>query len=231
VETVAHPVVRYEGVVVPGEGGEALMGGIWFTADTHFRHAMVAGLRGFETAEEHDSLLVQRWNRTVQPDDVVWHLGDVGMGKPGGFWPSVDALNGTIHLITGNHDQVWPGHRDSHKHQREWLDHFASVQAFARRKTGAQHTLLSHFPYSGDHTAEDRCGQYRLRDEGLWLLHGHTHGREKLGPFTLPAVVFGGEPSPRGRQIHVGLDAWDLRPVALHVIEQLITAQDQQAAA
>ena len=150
-----------------------MSGGIWFTSDTHFRHAMVAQIRGFSSAEEHDEAVIGRWNEAVKAADTVWHLGDVGMRS--GFLPLVGRLNGTIHLIAGNHDAAWPGHRDAYKHQREWLEHFASVQAFARRKIGGHQVLLSHFPYEGDHTAEDRCGQYRLRDEGLWLLHGHTH--------------------------------------------------------
>jgi calcineurin-like phosphoesterase family protein len=58
----------------------------------------------------------------------------------------------------------------------------------------------------------------------MWLLHGHTHSREKTGPSRLPVVTFGGGPSWPGRQVHVGLDAWDLRPVPLHVIEQVFMA-------
>ncbi|HUK71381.1 MAG TPA: metallophosphoesterase family protein [Streptosporangiaceae bacterium] len=201
------------------------MGGIWFTSDTHFRHKMVAGLRGFETPEAHDYEIVRRWNAAVRPEDAVWHLGDVGMGKTDdAFWACVDALNGTKHLITGNHDAAWPGHRDSHKRQREWLDHFASVQALARRRIGEHHVLLSHFPYQGDHTEVDRCGQYRLRDLGMWLLHGHTHSKERRGPFHPGIAMLGAEPQPVMRQLHVGLDAWDLTPVPLHVVEREIAA-------
>jgi calcineurin-like phosphoesterase family protein len=208
------------------------MGTVFFTSDTHFAHRLVADLRGFASPEEHDDAIVANWNRAVGRDDIVFHLGDVGMGRPSAFWPWVDALNGEIHLITGNHDAVWPGHRDAHKHQREWLDHFASVQAFARRKIAGEQVLLSHFPYEGggDHTAEERYPQYRLPDLGLWLLHGHTHSTERRGPFRLPVCAFGQEPQPRGRQLHVGLDAWDPAPVPLHVIEKLIAGEAREAA-
>jgi calcineurin-like phosphoesterase family protein len=198
------------------------MTSVWYTADTHFTHRMVAELRGFASSAGHDEVIVANWNAVVGRDDTVWHLGDVGLGKPALILPWAARLNGAIHLITGNHDAVWPGHRDSHKHQREWLEHFASVQSFARRKIGGRYVLLSHFPYDGDHTAEDRHRQFRLRDEGTWLLHGHTHGRERLGQVTLPPVTFGGEGAWRGRQLHVGLDAWDLRPVPQCEVERLI---------
>lgn len=207
-----------------------MSGGIFYTSDTHFCHKMVAGLRGFGSAGEHDEAVIANWNATVAPGDTVWHLGDVGLGKAAVILPCVDRLNGTIHLITGNHDAPWPAHRDSFRHQRLWLGWFATVQAFARRKIGTTHVLLSHFPYDGDHTAGDRASQYRLRDEGMWLLHGHTHGKERLGqPSYIHAATGPDEPplvTVRGRAVHVGLDAWDLRPVAGEVIGKLIAAED-----
>jgi len=201
------------------------MGGAWFTSDTHFNHAMVAGLRGFASAEEHNEAVIVNWNAAVSRDDIVWHLGDVGMRKP--FLPLIKRLNGTIHLVAGNHDAVWPGHRDAFRHQREWLEVFASVQPFARRRLGGHHVLLSHFPYAGDHTEQDRHLQYRLRDEGAWLLHGHTHGKERMTFTECPFVPFRGEPAWRGRQVHVGLDAWDLRPAAAHEVEALICERER----
>jgi len=131
-----------------------------------------------------------------------------------GYWetsPSlprqlIAELPGTKHLIAGNHDRCHPMHRDAHNWQRRYLEVFDSVQSFARRRIAGRQVMLSHFPFSGDHTFEDRYTQYRLRDEGAWLLHGHTHSMSK------------GE----GRQIHVGADAWGMAPVSLEVIEKMV---------
>ncbi|MEU4671139.1 metallophosphoesterase family protein [Amycolatopsis sp. NPDC023774] len=180
---------------------------VWFTADTHFDHQLVAGLRGFETPPEHDAFVVERWNATVRPGDQVWHLGDVGMGRLARFADTLRQLNGEIHLITGNHDEPWPGLRQAHRHQRAWLEHFATVQAFARRRIAGQNVLLSHFPYEGDHVGEDRGSQYRLPDEGLWLLHGHVHSAWRK----------------RGRQLNVGMDVNDLRPIHLDAVTTELT--------
>src|ERR1035441_3006398 len=195
---------------------------IWFTSDTHFNHLMVAQVRGFETAEKHDETIIANWNSVVMPDDTVWHLGDVGLGRWSTLRPKVCELNGLKHLITGNHDATFPGARDSHKHQLEWMDTFLSVQAYARRRICDEQVLLSHFPYTGDHSEEDRYTQYRLRDEGLYLLHGHTHSWKKLALPSFRVNILGGEPQRRGRMIHVGLDAWDFKPVSLSVIEKMI---------
>lgn len=188
------------------------MSGTWFTSDTHFDHTLVAGLRGFDSTEEHDKALVANWNAVVRPADRVWHLGDVGMGRLARFADRLGELNGEIHLITGNHDACSPIHRDAHKHQADWLNlGFASIQAYARVRLRGANLLLSHFPYrgSGDHTAEERYSQYRFVDDGLWLLHGHTHSTERQ----------------RGRQIHVGLDAWNLAPVSVDTISDMIAPQ------
>lgn len=168
----------------------------------------MVGKRGFTDPDEHDWTIIKRHNEIVTPDDIVWMHGDVGLGSDDQVLTLASALNGEKHLITGNHDRCWPGHRDAHKHQRQWLEVFASVQAFARRRIGDHEVLLSHLPYDGDHTPEDRHTQFRLRDEGLWLLCGHVHGLWKV--------------HPGGRQINVGLDVWELAPVAEDVLAKMM---------
>jgi calcineurin-like phosphoesterase family protein len=172
---------------------------VFFTSDTHFCHCMVAGLRGFGTSEEHDEMIIGNWNRTVRPDDLVWHLGDVGLGNEARILEQASRLNGRKQLITGNHDSCWPGNRGARSRQRRWLEVFESVQAFARIRIDGRPVLLSHFPYEGDHTGEDRCTQYRLPNEGLWLIHGHTHQPDQIDGL---------------RSLHTGLDGWGLHPVS-----------------
>lgn len=50
--------------------------------------------------------LVLRWNQRVQPDDIVYHLGDVFLGPREAAAPILARLNGSIVLIKGNHDRV-----------------------------------------------------------------------------------------------------------------------------
>jgi calcineurin-like phosphoesterase family protein len=182
----------------------------WFTSDTHFRHPNVARRRGFDTAEEHDEEIARRWNARVRPDDTVWHLGDVGRG--GDRYEDVlvlsvvAGLNGTKHLVLGNHDAPHPLHSDSHKHQRRWLEVFDSVQSVARRKWEGETVLLSHFPYTGDHTTVDRHPEFRLPDKGFRLLHGHLHGHRPHLP----------------RMVDVGVDMWDFAPVPVETVMGLL---------
>lgn len=186
---------------------------VYFTSDTHFSHLLPAQHRGFTTSEEHDEHVVETWNKVVRPDDTVWHLGDVAMGGPARWAHYIDRLNGSIHLIAGNHDPVHPMHRDSHQKQRAWLEHFASVQTMARRRLGGVHTvMLSHFPYSGEgqRNMADRHTQYRLRNEGMPLIHGHTHDPDQRLSFDKNTPM-----------VHVGWDAWG-RPVSLDEVLDLL---------
>ncbi|WP_072689310.1 metallophosphoesterase [Rhodococcus marinonascens] len=191
---------------------------VYFTADLHLGHEKIADHRGHTSIEEHDQAIMDTIV-ALPHGSHLWVLGDLTIGRRRdedkwlrelGVVAQVRALD--LHLVPGNHDSCHPMHRDSHRHQRGFLHVFESVQPFARRRIAGHDVLLSHFPYQGDHTAEDRATQYRLRDEGLWLLHGHTHSSEKR--------------STR-RQIHVGWDAWQ-RPAHLDEIVELIESGDHQ---
>lgn len=189
---------------------------VWFTADLHIGHRLVAGLRGFEDdPARHDAELARGWDARVAGTDVVWLLGDISGGGRGSQQRALAwlaARPGTKHLIGGNHDSVHPMHEDAHKALPAYLGVFASVQQSARRKLAGRQLLLSHFPYldatdSGEGRAARRFDQWRLPDCGAWLLHGHTHGTaRRSGP----------------RSIHVGLDAWGLAPVAIDEIVQIL---------
>jgi len=197
------------------------MSTVWYTSDLHFGHRLVAGHRGFFKADrtvdtaDHDEHIVAVWNQHVRPEDTVWILGDMSMRGPKAFGPYVERLNGTLHLIAGNHDSVHPMHRDSFKHQRAWLDFFASVQTAARRKFNGHEVLLSHFPYRGEgaRNQPDRYTQWRLPDEGLPLIHGHTHDPNQRLSGTCPDYG--------SRMVHVGWDAWG-RPVSQNEVAELL---------
>ncbi|HAR41171.1 MAG TPA: hypothetical protein DCS07_00820 [Bdellovibrionales bacterium] len=55
---------------------------IYFTADHHFSHKNIIKYCGrpFQSAEEMNAVMIQRWNETVQPGDTVFYLGDFSLG-------------------------------------------------------------------------------------------------------------------------------------------------------
>lgn len=162
----------------------------FYTADTHFHHDFVAGTRGFDAAEAHDEELIENFNRALHKNDHLWILGDVFMGSVTEGLKTVARLNGVKHLVLGNHDAAHPMHRKSHTQLKRFYEVFDSVHLHEQHRIAGQKVNLSHFPYSGDHKPADRHKQWRLRDEGLPLLHGHVHAEWQF----------------RGHQANVGID-------------------------
>lgn len=186
------------------------MSQIWLTSDTHLGHDFVARTRGFEDHAEHDDHLARRWDKRVRDGDEVWVLGDIAMN---GWAERIEWFadrRGIKHIVLGNHDRAHPMNRNAHQHLTTYLCHgFSSVQTVAQLSHKGQRVLLSHFPYDGEGytrgTSHDRATQWRLRDEGQPLLHGHCHDaiRYRKSHYDTPMH-------------HVGLDAWDLAPVTIH---------------
>lgn len=57
-----------------------MMPSVYVIADLHLGHENVAKWRGFQSIEEHDQLIIDNWNKTVNPTDTVWILGDCVLG-------------------------------------------------------------------------------------------------------------------------------------------------------
>lgn len=188
----------------------------YYWSDLHLGHQKVAEIRGFKTVEGHDEFLMDSWQSTVSPQDHVWILGDISSGGSDGESKALElikSLNGTKHLIAGNHDSVSSIHRDSWKHQEKFRDVFASVENFARHRIAKTEVLLSHFPYEGDHSGkEERYSQYRLKDLGSFLIHGHVHD-EWLACESAKGSVM----------LNVGVDKWST-PVHLDKISRFMRA-------
>lgn len=184
----------------------------WFTSDTHFGHARIVELsdRPFQDVQHMNEMLIKNWNDVVAPEDFVYHLGDVALGPIEDSLALIKRLNGTKIHITGNHDRNFAGGKKSKGMTPEvWHFEYRKYGFAATRPEIKSFTIdgrdfaMSHFPYGGDHFDKDRYIEYRLADNGRVLLHGHTHSTEN---FSLSAK---GTP-----QVHVGVDAWDYRPVS-----------------
>ncbi len=132
----------------------------FWTSDTHFGHRKICeySARPFSSVEEMDRELVRRWNAKVPKKATVWHLGDFAFLPAKDIWSLVSALNGTIHLLLGNHD---------FKRAARATDAFASVHQLVEGRLDGKRITLFHYPiheWNGSH-------------RGAWHLHGHSHGQ------------------------------------------------------
>ena len=139
---------------------------VWFTSDTHFGHKNIIKLthRPFNSVEEMDSTLINNWNSVVQPNDLVFHLGDFAYANPKRWKALVQSLNGQIHLIIGNHDELrYPGH--------EVFDSFFEVYNQLTLKIDDKTVYLNHYPFL--------CYGGTYSKEPVYQLYGHVHSGPK----------------------------------------------------
>lgn len=226
------------------------MSTVWFISDLHIGHSKVASHRAdeagitrtmvrndcglYEADPEfdvrwHDTSLAEHWDAVVGRDDVVHVLGDISSGTDKAQRNALEWLSerpGRKRLKYGNHDGPHDMNRDSAKYWRMYAESevFEDMRLHGRMRIPLSHghaeVLLSHFPYVGDR-GPDRHTQWRLPNEGLPIIHGHTHSQERVSYGTsLPTDEPGGWFRPV--QINVAPEAWDRHPVHISEISAIL---------
>lgn len=110
-----------------------------YIADLHFDHANMIrhANRPYLNVDRMNEALLRIWNGHVAPADHVYVLGDLFF-KTNDPERILTKLNGTLHLIMGNHDHTWlkPRHRT----------YFKSIQDIQIVKDGGTSVVLCHYP-------------------------------------------------------------------------------------
>lgn len=174
----------------------------FYTADTHFGHKRIIELSGrpFRDVDHMNHVIVNNINEVAGPDDELWILGDMAMGTLVESLELIKLINPSVHLVNGNHDRTWRGAKEKDRAKTPLYIEagIQSIQDEAIHNLDGTPVRLSHFPYAGDHTEEDRHVEWRPKDDGMWLLCGHVH--ESWGQ--------------QGRMINVGVDVRNFYPVS-----------------
>lgn len=121
---------------------------IYLTGCTHFDHGNIIKYanRPFKDVDEMNETLVNNWNKRVNKNDTVYHLGDFCFKyNKIDYWRS--RLNGTIIQIKGNHDPKNTG------------------TIYREINHGKKKVVLFHYPI------DEWNGYYR----GAYHFHCHTH--------------------------------------------------------
>lgn len=219
----------------------------WFTSDTHFGHARIIELcnRPFANVDFMREMIVNNWNAIVSPSDRVFHLGDVALGPIHDSLQVIKRLNGRKTLIIGNHDRNFRGFGRSHGLEPdEWdqvyvdagFDEVWQSMVLVNYANLPPVVNLSHFPYEGDSHGDERHASYRFQDQGIPLVHGHTHSTGDPITYTSHTRQVPDPEDETGKgkitvpdptvQLHVGMDAWNFMPVSdVDVRKQIEAAQ------
>lgn len=171
----------------------------FWTADLHFFHTNVIEYcrRPFKDIDDMHEAIVNGWNQRVSDRDLVWVIGDVAFASPKKVRPFIDRMDGYKILVRGNHD---PKPKDCLK-----MGFNAVIDGPLEVQIGGLRCLVSHYPYHDPR--DERYVERRPKDNGLWLIHGHVHSEWKV----------------KDRQINVGCDAWDFKPIDTETIKSVIS--------
>lgn len=135
---------------------------IYFTSDVHFWHKNILRFcpttRKGNTVEEMNELLIENWNKQVQPNDRVYCLGDTFFCDAEKAIAIMKRLNGRIHLVYGNHDNVI-------RSNGTLRDMFESVSDYKEIKIGDQLVCMFHYP----------VWEWRNMHYGSYMFYGHIH--------------------------------------------------------
>ena len=75
----------------------------WLISDTHFFHVNIG--QYCSRPDGWQDLIIENWNRWIGPKEIVFHLGDLVLGKKENAQALIPLLNGKLYLIRGNHDR------------------------------------------------------------------------------------------------------------------------------
>jgi calcineurin-like phosphoesterase family protein len=75
----------------------------WIISDTHFFHENIG--RYCDRPDGWQEMIIDNWNRLIQPEEVVFHVGDLALGRRENIEGLAPLLNGRLYLMRGNHDR------------------------------------------------------------------------------------------------------------------------------
>lgn len=173
----------------------------YFTSDLHFGHKNIITFcnRPYKDTQEMNEELIKNYRNVVTDRDTVIFVGDVFFVGKERAKEIMARLPGYKILVRGNHDRdpAW------------MLDvGFDAVVDTMRIRVADRMALVSHYPYRPlvrDAWAKHYDKQPERKD-GQLLIHGHTHSKEKFSKDS----------------IHVGVDAWNYRPVPMAALERIL---------
>ena len=135
----------------------------WVTSDLHFDHSNIMKYspkyRQFNDVDHMNNEIIRIWNEKVEPDDLVYLLGDIAFCNAFKAVQFMKQLNGRKILIEGNHDHKLVNN-DFFRKQFEEIHKYLEI-VYNKHKI-----CMFHYPIS----------EWNQCHRGSIMLHGHLHG-------------------------------------------------------
>ena len=148
---------------------------VYFTSDTHFSsdRALELSKRPFLDVDDMDLKLIEKWNNTVKPCDVLIHCGDFG------DYSKIKYLNGKeINLLFGNYEYKEIGNTSSKEYAEMLKAEYRFDKIFIKPtkiKINKNYFVIGHEPIE--------TKDFSDKNGNIFCLFGHIHGRQKIKKF------------------------------------------------
>ena len=149
---------------------------IWFFSDHHFGHSNILKFTDsksgelirpmFRDVDHMDEYMIDMWNETIKPGDLVWHGGDITFDRKKFTDSILNILHGKLRITLGNHDDA------------KFLASLGRIEKIVvTRRFDEFGFIASHYP---------------LHESSLWnhsqqknvvSVHGHTHTNNVVGKY------------------------------------------------
>jgi len=176
-----------------------------------------------QCVKEMNETIIKRYNYLVQPNDIVYFLGDIGFRNAFSCRQIINQLNGIKILVLGNHDRwgIFSYYNMG----------FSAVVQEAEIRVGKDWVTLAHYPRRWPWEIAKILWLYirkmrkrkrpwsqiiqKLKKEWKWTkfprrkqwhICGHVHEKWKI----------------KGRNINISVDQWNFSPVRFEEIVKII---------
>ena len=173
------------------------MSNIYLTSDFHFGHNrdFLYQPRGFASIEEHDEVVIERFNSVVREEDEAIILGDLMLNDNEHGMECLRRLHGRLHILRGNHDSA------NRMALYRSLPAVVQIEDIINLKYKGYHFYCSHYPTLTSNNDLNKPMKARVLN-----LCGHSHAQDKWLHWN-PWYCY-----------HVELDAHSCFPVSIDTI-------------
>jgi len=137
----------------------------WITSDLHFGHKNIMKFCPQTRARFRDDLsymnnaMIEEWNAKVEPEDLVYILGDVAFMSGSEAGRTMQRLNGVKILVEGNHDRKT-------LMDATFRNCFVEVHKYLDITYDGHKIVMFHYPIA----------EWDQMHRGALHFHGHLHG-------------------------------------------------------
>ena len=184
---------------------------LFFTSDSHWLHDNIRAFcnRPFSSNEEQTEELIRRWNEVVPEDGIVFHGGDLcWTGNVELIDRLVSRLNGSIHLVLGNHDL------------KNKLDRRGIAEMFEKKGGSVSDMLTTIVRKDNDQQILSCHYPLLFWPPRMIMAHGHIHS----GPNSISSEVAPFHPL----RYDVGVDNNNFYPISYIKLMEIIERQKMQ---